>query len=88
MLPFYPPFSFNIGLRPDALPETVRLDGLVWIAPMEWLGLLLVFGVAAFIVGRIYTKRIDRLEAAKAAERERSAAAETGDRLDAPPRHQ
>lgn len=55
---------------------------------MEWLGLLLVFGVAAFIAGRIYTKRIDRLEAAKAAERERSAAVETGDRLDAPPRHQ
>ena len=55
---------------------------------MDWLGLLLVFGVAAFIVGRSYTKRIDRLEAAKAAERERSAAAETGDRLDAPSRHQ
>lgn len=34
---------------------------------MEWLGLLLLFGVAAFIAGRRYTNRIDRIEAEKAA---------------------
>ena len=34
---------------------------------MEWLGLLLLFGAAAFIAGRRYTKRIDRIEAEKAA---------------------
>lgn len=34
---------------------------------MEWLGLLLLFGVVAFIAGRFYTKRIDRIEAGRAA---------------------
>lgn len=39
---------------------------------MEWLGLLLLFGAAAFILGSRYTRRIDRIEAEKAAERERT----------------
>lgn len=54
---------------------------------MEWLGFLLLFGATAFLAGRYYTRRIDRIEAEKAAEREWSAAAEA-DSLDAPQRHQ
>jgi len=34
---------------------------------MEWLGFLILFGAIAFIAGRRYTKRIDRIEAEKAA---------------------
>ena len=38
---------------------------------MEWLGLLIAFGFIAFLGGRLYTRRIDRIEAEKAAAAQR-----------------
>ena len=62
------PLHVNISLRPVPLPENVRRDPFDRIAPqMEWLGLLLLFGFCAFLLGRRYTNRIDRIEAEKAA---------------------